>query len=58
MDHPDGPQDALADQARQQNSNLQRLIDTIAQLIAASRELLARLQPKPAAPPDKNEPGP
>lgn len=47
------PEDArdctLAEQAQEQNSRLQRLIDAIAQLNSASRELLARLQPVKAS---------
>jgi hypothetical protein len=40
------PQDEiLAEAAREQNSNLRRLIEGVGSLIAASRELLKRLQP-------------
>lgn len=35
----------LAEAAREQNSNLRRLIEGVGSLIAASRELLKRLQP-------------
>lgn len=46
----------LAEQAQEQNSNLQRLIEAIVQLIATSRELLGRLQPgNKTTPPDASE---
>jgi hypothetical protein len=52
MRDPEGPQEEnLAEEATQQNSNLQRLIDVFVQLIAASRDLLARLQPQSNGPP-------
>jgi hypothetical protein len=45
VDDPDGLRgESLEDTARTQNSNLRRLIDTIGILIAASKDLLARLQ--------------
>ena len=45
MDDPDGLRgESLEDTARTQNSNLQRLIDAVGILIAASRDLLKRLQ--------------
>jgi hypothetical protein len=45
VDDPDGLRgESLEDAARTQNSNLQRLIDAVGILIAASKDLLARLQ--------------
>lgn len=45
MSGNDGPQgDDLEETARKQNSMLQSLIDSVGNLLAASRELLARLQ--------------
>jgi hypothetical protein len=45
VDDPDGLRgESLEDTARTQNSNLQRLIDAVGILIAASRDLLKSLQ--------------
>jgi len=54
VDDTGDPQgDKLAETTRRQNSNLQRLIDAVGTLLAASRELLRSLQPlDDARPPD------
>ena len=50
------PDEPLTEQVQKQNTNLQSLIETITQMIAASRDLLRRLggargDPPPDAPP-------
>ena len=46
MDDPGGSHDgSIEEEARRHNTNLQRLIETIGTTIAASRDLLRRLQP-------------
>jgi hypothetical protein len=50
VDDAGGPQgEGLVERTQRQNSNLQRLIDAVGTLLAGSRELLKRLQPKPVA---------
>lgn len=52
-DHRGAPEEPLAEQVQKQNTNLLALIDTITQIIAASRDLLRRLGgAKDGAPPD------
>ncbi|MBX9589475.1 MAG: hypothetical protein K2X43_09220 [Hyphomonadaceae bacterium] len=43
-DNGDAQGHGLAEAAREQNSNLRRLIDAVGALIAASRELMQHLQ--------------
>lgn len=54
MNDPEGPrEEGLEEEALEANSNMQRLLEAIGQLISASRSLLARLQPgKDRPPPD------
>ena len=49
----------LEKKAREQNSNLKRLIDTVGGLISSSRELLSKLHggPQDKAPPADEHPG-
>jgi hypothetical protein len=57
VDDPDGLRgESLEDTARTQNSNLQRLIDAVGILLAASKDLLARLQAPAQVQPSEETP--
>jgi hypothetical protein len=50
------PNEPLAEQVQRQNTNLQSLIETITQMIAASRDLLRRLGGATTDPPPDAQP--